>query len=89
MLPDHVHAHALEQLEIVHHGLHSRREVDTIRPVALVQRAPLEDELAIQQGSLHAVDFCGRDGAEASVAADRVRTHGDGDIVEIWRFRRP
>lgn len=68
MLPDHVEPQVLENLEIVDHCLASRRRMQPIRPVALVQRAKDECEFAVKQRALDPVNIAPGDGAETGVA---------------------
>ena len=68
MLSDHVEAQALQHLEIVDHGFATRGSVKTIRPVALVERTEVEEEFAVDEWSLNAIDFTDRDCSETGVA---------------------
>lgn len=60
-----------------------------IRPVALVQRAKDECELAVEQRALDPVNIASGDGAETSVARHRVLAQGHGEVVQVWRVGRP
>ena len=82
MLPDQVHAQSLDDLEVIDHCFVGRWGVDAIWPVALVERAEEEDKLAVQQRSLDSIHYPGRDGTEARVTFDPVRTHGHNDVVQ-------
>ncbi|KAK8924376.1 hypothetical protein VCV18_004796 [Metarhizium anisopliae] len=48
-----------------------------------------EDELAVEQGPLHAVDEAGRDGAEPRVAVHAVVAQRQRQVVQRGRGRRP
>lgn len=68
MLSHHVETKALQNLEIVDHGFATRGSVETIWPVALVQSTEVEEEFAVDERSLDAIDFTLRDGPETGVA---------------------
>lgn len=57
MLSHHVETQALQHLEIVDHGFAARGRVETIGPVALVQRAEVEEEFAVDERPFDAIDF--------------------------------
>ena len=90
MLADSVEAKVLENLEVVDHSLKGRRRHKTIRPVALVESAELEDKLAVEEMAGHTLDLALGDGAEAGVALDLVLvSECDGEIVQDRAFGPP
>jgi len=82
MLPDQVHAQSLDDLEVIDHCFVGRRRVDAIGPVALVERAEQKNKFAVEQRSLDSIHHAGRDGTEARVTLNPVRTHGHSNIVQ-------
>lgn len=90
VLPQHVHAHLLQGLQIKDHPVVRRRRVDTIRPVPLIQRAEGEQHPAVEQDALDPGHVSSSDRAEAGVAGDRVGSgERDRDIVQRWRVGGP
>lgn len=89
MFPKHVHAKALEVVQVIDHGFPIRRRVDTIRPEPLIQGAKVEEELAVEQRPEDAVDLALGNGAEPGVARDLVVADRDGQVVQRGRVGRP
>lgn len=89
MFPNHVHPKVLQDLQVEDQRFQSRSQVDAIGPEALVERADLEEELAVQKRPLHTVDDAGLDGAEAGVAGDDIVAQLHRDVVEGRRVGRP
>lgn len=72
MLPNHVEAQLLQQLQIIDHSLTIRRRIQTIRPEALIQRTKLKYEFAVEEMACDAFNFALGDGTESSVAVDLI-----------------
>lgn len=89
MFAQHIKPQILENLQVIHHGLQSRRRVQPVRPETLVQRAEQEPELAVQQRPHDPVDRALRDRAEARVAADVVGAEGYADVVQVGGLGGP
>lgn len=89
MLANCIEAKLLQLLQVKNQSLIVGRQVNPIRPEALVQRRPREDKLVVQQRPLHAINHAAADGAEARVARDGVVAQGDGQVVQGGRVRAP
>jgi len=86
VLAQHVKTEALQLLQVIHEGLVVGRNIDAVRPEALVQGTELEEELPVDQGPLDAVDLTAGDRAEASVGCHLVVADGDAQVVAVtWR----
>jgi len=85
MFSDHVHPELLQQPEIIHHGFQRGRQVDAIGPVSLVECSELENELAVQERSLDPLDDARLNGTKCRITLDRVVSHLDANVVDIWR----
>ena len=83
VLAHHVEAEVLVLLQVVPESGVGGGRVDAVRPVALVQRARLEDELAVQHRAQHTVDAGEADGAHAGVAADGVDRRAGGQQLRL------
>jgi hypothetical protein len=89
MFADHVISDLLQRHQVIPQSLQARGRVQAIRPEALVQGTELEEELAIEQRALDAVDLASGDGSESGIALDGVASELDGDVVQGGRIRRP
>src|SRR5690606_35340868 len=85
VLADRVEAEPLGLHQVVLESLVGGRGVDAVGPEALVERADLEDGLAVEQHPV-VLDF---DAAHAEVRADLVALHPDGQVVQVRVLRRP
>ena len=85
-----VEAGSLEKLDIRSHGGIGGRREQSVRPPTLIERAEVEQRLAVEEQAEVAVSVLGHGGfAQAHIRSDRVRAHGDRQIVERRRVGRP
>lgn len=89
VLADHVHSQALQELKVENESLEVRSKVQAVGPVALVERAELEDELAVQKRPPYAVDDARGNSAESGVALDDIVSQTHRDVVQVGRVGRP
>jgi hypothetical protein len=89
VLAQHVETKVFQRLEIILHSFTVGWRVQTIWPVSLIKGAELEYKLAVEKGTLDAVDFSAADSSERGIAVDNIVAEGDTDIVQRRRVWRP
>ena len=95
VLAEHVESHLLRRDQVVFQSLVRRSRVQSVRPPALIQRAVLEDELAVdKQTQIVVLVFADGRRSQADVAVDLVDLAAVdrqfiNDVVQIRRAGRP
>lgn len=89
MLADHVVSDILQGSQIECHGFYSRRSVNSVWPITLVECAKRENKFAVQKRALNAVDHASRNGSESGITLDRITSKFDCDVIQGWTIRRP
>ena len=95
VLADAVEAELLHGFDVPAQRLLGRRGVEAVRPESLVQRAGLEDELAVEQRAGNALPVLAqRDLAHAEVAGHRINGlaagfQGHAEVIQMRRIGGP
>ena len=90
MLSQHVEPHVLGCLDIKYHSGIRRRCVQSVRPVALIQKTVVEIRCSVQEKTRNAVlIFLHGEGTVSKVTEDRILLTGHGEGIQFRVFRCP